>query len=75
MGANDLKQARVDGLPDGGALGTLRGGAGGGVLDFAESGHVFDGAFDGEFECFAGAGVDDGDRAVAGGGGVARGNS
>ena len=63
--ADDLEQARVDALPDAGALGPLRCGAAGRVLDFAEARHVFDGNFDGEFESFARAGVDDGDGAVA----------
>ncbi len=66
--ADDLEQARVDALPDAGALGALRGGAAGHVLDLAEPGHVFDGDFDAEVEDFARAGVDDGDGAEAGAG-------
>ena len=67
--ADDFEQARVDGVPDGDALGGLRGGAGGDLFLLAEAGHVFDWNFDAQLELLGSAGVDDGDGAVANVGG------
>src|SRR5580698_5667198 len=67
--ADDFEQARVDGVPDGDTLGLLRGWAGGNLFlaryMIGQAGHVFYGDFDAQLELLGGAGVDDGDRAVA----------
>jgi hypothetical protein len=63
--ANDFEQARVNGVPDGDALGRLRCRAAGNLFLLAEARHVFDGNFDAQLELLAGAGVDDGDGAIA----------
>ncbi len=62
--ADELEQARVDGLPDGGLLGALRRRSAVSVI-CTELGHVLDGDLDPEVEELAGARVDDGDGTEA----------
>src|ERR1700754_3186251 len=61
---DDLQKTRVNRLPDGGALWSLRCWAAGLFFDLADTRHVFDGDFDAKFEGFACACVHDGYRAV-----------
>ena len=68
--ANDFKQAGMNRIPDRHAARHLRGWPRRNLFLLAEAGHVFDGNFDAELELLGGAGVDDGDRAVAQGSGV-----
>src|SRR5262249_2732481 len=67
VGANEFEKLRVDGAPNRGADGALRGGAAGERIDVVEARHVFDGDFDAEVEVLFFAGVDDGDGPVDGG--------
>ena len=62
---DDLKQARMNGVPEGDALGSLRGRAGGDLFYVGQASHVFNGNFDAQLELLWSAGVDDGDGTVA----------
>ena len=55
----------MDCVPNGHAFGGLRGRPRGDLFLLAELGHVFDGNFDAELQLLRGAGVDNGDGAVA----------
>ncbi len=66
MFADEGEEFGMNGGPDGGANGTLRGGAAGKRIELVEAGHVFNGNFDAEIEALGFAGVDDGDGAVDG---------
>ena len=62
--ANDLQQARMNRLPDGGALRALRCRAARNLFNLAKLGHVFDGDFDLQVEELSSSGVDDGDGTI-----------
>ena len=62
--AHQFEQLGMNRAPDGRALGPLRGGAAGKVLDLVEARHVFDRNLDAQIELLGRAGIDDGDRTV-----------
>ena len=69
VGANEFEEFGMDGAPDGGTHGRLRGGAAGQGHEFIEARHIVERNFDAEVDALGFAGVHDGDGAVRGCGG------